>query len=176
MGNNNVTIDPRYMIYNKDDVQRILGTVDGKVFTVTEFTAENIKNNAESLPRQSLIDFRTRYGVSKSLVLVPVESYGGYIAATVTSAGSTFSMYYVYDGKLWTLTGDSSDEWTVTAKEFADAADLEAYETTEALNEKLADYVKSEDLQVASEENVRNIVKNWIPDTEPEPEEEEAGE
>lgn len=42
-----------------------------------------------------------------------------------------------------------------------------------AVHEALGSYVAKEDLKVASEENVRDIVKNWNPDQEPEPEEEE---
>lgn len=45
-----------------------------------------------------------------------------------------------------------------------------------AVHEALGGYVAKEDLKVASEEDVRGIVKNWSPDQEPEPEEEEAGE
>lgn len=47
-----------------------------------------------------------------------------------------------------------------------------------AVHEALDNYVAKEDLKVASEEDVRGIVKNWSPDQEPEPEpeEEKAGE
>jgi len=44
-----------------------------------------------------------------------------------------------------------------------------------AVHEALGNYATKEDLKVASEEEVRGIVKNWAPEAEPE-EEEEPGE
>lgn len=45
---------------------------------------------------------------------------------------------------------------------------LEDYSTTEQIAEELAG--KQDAMDEASEESVRNIVKNWSPDQEPEPE------
>lgn len=51
-----------------------------------------------------------------------------------------------------------------------------------AVHEALGNYATKDDLKVASEEEVRSIVKNWSPDQkpelepEPEEEEEESGE
>lgn len=49
-----------------------------------------------------------------------------------------------------------------------------------AVHEALGNYPTKEEMAeattVATEESVRGIVQNWTPDTEPEPEEEEAGE
>ena len=54
------------------------------------------------------------------------------------------------------------------------AAALGNYSTTEEMNTALAD--KQDAMNEASEEEIRDIVKNYNPDAEPEPEEEEPGE
>lgn len=88
MADNNVIVDPRYMTYNKDEVQNLLDKV----------------NNADAEP----------------------------------------------------------------------TAESENMISSGAVAEALGNYVAKEDLTEATEQEVRNIVKNWEP--APDPEEEEAGE
>lgn len=91
MADNNVTVDPRYLSYNKDDVQRLLDKV----------------NNADAEPTAE--------------------------SDNMISSGAVY--------------------------------------------EALDSYVAKKDLKMASEEEVRGIVKSWSPDQKPEPEPEpEEGE
>ena len=96
---NEVIVDPRYMTYNKDEVQALLDKV----------------NNADAEPTEE----------SENMI----------------SSGAV-------------------------------AEALGNYSTTEEMNTALAG--KQDAMDEASEEEVRNIVKNWTPDAEPE--EEEPGE
>lgn len=147
MADNKVNIDQRYLTYNKADVQRILGSVDGKVFTVSEFNADQVSTTVSEQMAAALTAMRTLYGNNKSLVFIPTDATPtGYIPATVTENGSTFSMYYFYNGRLWTLSATPQDEWTVTSVEMADASEMEA----------------------ATEEEVRAIVDDYSPEHEEE--------
>ena len=97
---NEVIVDPRYMTYNKDEVQALLDKV----------------NNADVEPTEESENMISSGAVAEALV---------------------------------------------------------KYATTENVTEQLAG--KQDAMDEASEEEIRNIVKNWSPDAEPE-EEEEPGE
>lgn len=143
MAQNQTNVDPRYLSFDKDDVERILQSVDGKVLAVTEFYASQVSTTVSEQMSAALTAFRNRYGNEKSLVFIPTdESAGGYVPATVTENGSTFSMYYFYNGKLWTLSATPQNVWTVTEMQLADAAQM----------------------VVATEEEVRDIVRNYTPE------------
>lgn len=143
MAQNQTNVDPRYLSFDKDDVERILQSVDGKVFAVTEFSADQVSTTVSEQMAAALTAMRTRYGNNKSLVFIPTDATPtGYIPATVTENGSTFSMYYFYDGKLWTLSATPQDVWAVTAMQLADAAQM----------------------VVATEEEVRDVVRNYSPE------------
>jgi hypothetical protein len=143
MAKNQTNVDPRYLSYDKGDVERILQSVDGKVLAVTEFSADQVSTTVSEQMAAALTAMRTRYGNNKSLVLVPTDATPtGYIPATVTENGSTFSMYYFFNGRLWTLTGSPQDTWAVTSVEMADASKT----------------------QVATEEEVRDVVRNYTPE------------
>lgn len=93
---NEVTVDPRYMTYDKDEVQGLLDKV----------------NNADTEPTAESENMISSGAVAKAL-------------------------------------GN--------------------YATTESVTESLAD--KQDAMDEASEEDIRDIVKNWTPDAEPESEE-----
>ena len=146
MADKKVNIDQRYLTYNKADVQRILASVDGKVFTVSEFTANQIKPVVDTQTAAALTAFRQRY-TGGSIVFIPVgESYTGYVLGTVDLNGSSFKMQYFYDGKQWTITATPEDQWSVVAMQLADASEMEA----------------------ATEEEVRAIVDDYSPEPEEE--------
>ena len=101
---NEVTIDPRYLSYDKADVEELLGKVDHADDAPTADSENMIKSGA--------------------------------VAAALGNYSTTEQMN----------------------------TKLEDYETKEALAETLNDYEKKEDMVIASEENVRNIVSDYIPD------------
>lgn len=143
MAKNQTNVDPRYLSLDKDDMERILQSVDGKVLAVTEFSADQVSTTVSEQMSATLTAMRTRYGSNKSLVFIPTDATPtGYIPATVTENGNVFSMYYFYDGKLWTLSATQQGVWTVTAMQLADASKT----------------------QVATEEEVRDVVRNYNPE------------
>ena len=101
---NNVNYDPRYLSYDKAEVEELLGKVD----------------NADSAPTAD----------SENMIK------SGAVKAALDNYSTTEQMN----------------------------TKLEDYETKEALAETLEDYEKKEDMVIATEENVRNIVSDYIPD------------